>query len=1030
MSTDEAVADPPEDPPRQAETPAASLNPNANSFSFNPNVPSFEFKPVMGGTSIQRLPSVCEDQIHEPEGSPEPAEGETGEPQTEEEWEGDGEWEEQTKWAQTGEWTQNSDGEWVGEDGMVWQEDECGYYDENDQWQEYGFSDYLDDKGEYWLENPNMPAGMLGGAPWPRRGDRGHDRSHWHQSGTSSASTSPYTQATLQGAVLQPWCGKIVLPTKQGESATVKKYNTDFLLQFQNKCTTTPANLPGFLMPPISTGPPRSGNTPYKNKNRAPGSDRSTLILDGMAGRADLYNQQDLHVPQRPKQEKVVTYNQDFLLGLQHMPTSGTIPGFTLPNLPGITAAPGTPQTGPPIPSLLLNSRGSSCSGSRKSNKKPKGGTGNKVAPRSKFPNSIFKDHPQARTAGHKSSSRDRDSPFKQAPVFDGPVEPLQQSQNRWVRPDKAKQDETEVLRKKVLSILNKMTPEKFDRLLVQLLEIQISCKETMSMVIGSIFDKAVAEPAYATMYAELCSQFSAATPQVEQHGESHTFKRMLLKKCYDNFMNEAEDEEPDQFEDEDEDEAEDRFNQAKKRMLGNVTLIGELFKKGLLTENIIKICITLLLEESLEEPDYRDIEALCLLLSIVGPLLGEYVESIMPQITELSGSSLLPSRMRFMLQGVLELRKASWVPRREKTITPKKLKEVRQSAAAQSLQRTSSYQSPFMNKQRRQQGLKPRATPSPSSHATMTRSFSDGHAAVMVDPALVKDLRERRKGNLTEAAATNVSSNGGVTLERNDSRERGFSEWEAPTMVKGLTTIATQPNIQAKISFNPQNSSSDITQPPSGFHKPCSPPGQSVPMDAALFEKKLGSILDEFLASSDEKEAKECVAELSPSEDLLCNLSSNAVVHVMEKKPADRSKVDGLLLHLSKDKLLKPEHIVASLTLLMEQMPDLEMDVPMYARYIATTMAVFVGNQCMSPGAIKDIFADMVGTSHAPKVVIPLFDEVVTAHGLEKAQKMFCEVQLPGLDFLPADDKGEEGVQKWLKRAKCRNDMTWMFAT
>lgn len=53
---------------------------------------------------------------------------------------------------------------------------------------------------------------------------------------------------------------------------------------------------------------------------------------------------------------------------------------------------------------------------------------------------------------------------------------------------------------------------------------------------------------------------------QVEEHGETHTFKRMLLKKCYDNFMNEAEEDEPELLEGEEQQEAEERFNAAKKR--------------------------------------------------------------------------------------------------------------------------------------------------------------------------------------------------------------------------------------------------------------------------------------------------------------------------------------------------------------------------------------------------------------------------------------------------------------------------------
>eukprot|EP00656_Telonema_subtile_P038692 TRINITY_DN4390_c0_g7_i1.p1 TRINITY_DN4390_c0_g7~~TRINITY_DN4390_c0_g7_i1.p1 ORF type:complete len:1018 (+),score=286.17 TRINITY_DN4390_c0_g7_i1:196-3249(+) len=989
------------------ETPSTmpSLNPNASTFVFNPSVPVFEFKPS-GGLGLQRLPSVSEDEISAPVVSPEQAAA-AEDPAANDEADGtwDGDWQ-----GEGGEWQ----GEWEDDSGQVW--DEHGYYDENGSYNEYTFDDYLDSNGEYWADGQSMPVGMLGGAPWPRRGGGGHDRSHWHQSGTSSASTSPFTAATLQGANLQPWCGKLFLPTK-GKEGEVQKYDTNFLMQFQNKCTTTPADLPSYLVQSAPMGAVgaghRNANTPFKNKNRAPGSDRSTLMLDGMAQRSDLFNQQDLHIPQQ-KRTNVVTYNSDFLLKFQHM--SGSIPdlpGFSLPDLPGITddtmAVPNSPHH-PAVPSLCTPIRSS-----KKSGKKPRGGSGAKVAHRSKFPNSVFSDHPEQRKVGPGSKGGPPASPWaKNAPVFSGPVEPLTQSENRWMRPSGEEADNLEKKQKVVLALLNKMTPEKFEKLLVKLLDIKITTKDVMSMVIGSIFDKAVAEPAYATMYAELCKRLSAATPQVEEHGEMHTFKRMLLKKCYDNFMNEAEEDEPELIEGEAQEEADERFSQAKKRMLGNVTLIGELFKKGLLTENIIKICITLLLEESLEDPDCRDIEALCLLVSIVGENLDMYVQTIMPQLDELAHSSLLPSRMRFMLENVIDLRKNSWVPRREKMVTPKKLKEVH---AAPSMQRTSSYQSPFMKKKLGHP--KGRAAKSPVN--PMTRSFSDGHAAVMVDPTLVQNLRMRRKGQDPDESPG---------LGRTDSRERGFSEWE-PGRQFELTSVTESPVPHKPVL--PQNTSKGITEPPTGFGKPKAPTvnkSEPEPMDADLFEKKMCSILDEFLASSDQAEALECINELKAGEQLLTSVPTTSVLHVMERKPADRTKIDELLLFLCQKSVLSEEHAVGGMTSLMEQMPDMEMDVPMYGKYIATSMSVLLVNKCIKPSALKEIFADMLGTSHAPKVMLWVFDAVVTGHGLECAQQLYADMLVPALDFIPGEDKSDEEVQRWLAKVKCTNQLGWLFSS
>merc|ERR1712086_288070 len=78
--------------------------------------------------------------------------------------------------------------------------------------------------------------------------------------------------------------------------------------------------------------------------------------------------------------------------------------------------------------------------------------------------------------------------------------------------------------------------------------------------------------------------------------------------------------------------------------------------------------------------------------------------------------------------------------------------------------------------------------------------------------------------------------------------------------------------------------------------------------MTPDLFEKKLCATLDEFLASSDEAEASECLKELEAKDDLLNTVVSLAVLHVMEKKEEDRVKTNTLLAHFSTTGVIKPE--------------------------------------------------------------------------------------------------------------------------
>ena len=56
--------------------------------------------------------------------------------------------------------------------------------------------------------------------------------------------------------------------------------------------------------------------------------------------------------------------------------------------------------------------------------------------------------------------------------------------------------------------VLNKLTPEKFDRLLVQLLD-QVTSAEVLHGTISLVFENAVAQPTFVEMYANLCESLS-----------------------------------------------------------------------------------------------------------------------------------------------------------------------------------------------------------------------------------------------------------------------------------------------------------------------------------------------------------------------------------------------------------------------------------------------------------------------------------------------------------------------------------------
>jgi translation initiation factor 4G len=178
--------------------------------------------------------------------------------------------------------------------------------------------------------------------------------------------------------------------------------------------------------------------------------------------------------------------------------------------------------------------------------------------------------------------------------------------------------------------------------------------------------------------------------PNFVKDDEKITFKRLLLNKCQEEFeRGERERAEANKVAEEggmkqSEEEREEKRIRARRRMLGNIRLVGELYKKKMLTERIMHECINKLLGEY-QNPDEEDLEALCKLMSTIGEMIDHprskvHMDIYFDLIQKLSANSKLSSRIRFILEDVIDLRKNKWRLRR-KVEGPKKIDEVRKDA-------------------------------------------------------------------------------------------------------------------------------------------------------------------------------------------------------------------------------------------------------------------------------------------------------------------------------------------------------------
>lgn len=131
---------------------------------------------------------------------------------------------------------------------------------------------------------------------------------------------------------------------------------------------------------------------------------------------------------------------------------------------------------------------------------------------------------------------------------------------------------------------MNKITPEKFQPLSDDLLSLNLNSKKILLGVIHLIFEKALDEPKYSSMYAQLCRRISREGSALDDGDSRYTFETLLIRVCQDKFINRSQYSQKiiDSKASEDIEEEELRYI-AKQKVLGNVKFIGELFKLEML---------------------------------------------------------------------------------------------------------------------------------------------------------------------------------------------------------------------------------------------------------------------------------------------------------------------------------------------------------------------------------------------------------------------------------------------------------------
>ena len=240
--------------------------------------------------------------------------------------------------------------------------------------------------------------------------------------------------------------------------------------------------------------------------------------------------------------------------------------------------------------------------------------------------------------------------------------------------------DSDDIVLKKALLILNKLSLTKFDKLSDAFIDTGVGRNETC--LVGAtqlIVKKAQDEPHFAAMYASLCLKLSKTPVHFEEPGKNKKFKKMLLTECQNEFEEEMDVKISKAIEGiENEEDREIKMTLVKKHYLGHMRFIGELYKCDLISAKIMIFLLPQLLDgrDDKGNVDEEKVECFAKLMTVIGkiieeqgnamkdigkPDVGNKLQDCWKKVEvmagKVDGDLSVSNRIKFMLLDLLEMR-------------------------------------------------------------------------------------------------------------------------------------------------------------------------------------------------------------------------------------------------------------------------------------------------------------------------------------------------------------------------------------
>ncbi|CAH1130191.1 unnamed protein product [Ceutorhynchus assimilis] len=641
----------------------------------------------------------------------------------------------------------------------------------------------------------------------------------------------------------------------------------------------------------------------------------------------------------------------------------------------------------------------------------------------------------------------------------------------------------TESLYKKVRSVLNKLTPQKFDTLVNQVRQLQIDNKDRLQGVIDLVFEKAIDEPSFSLAYAMMCKEIQSMQVSIgEGEKKNLAFRTLLVTRCQIEFEKQSVDEsgrdtkfqEMEACTDAEKKkellfELEESERRLRMRSVGCIRFIGELFKQQMLTASIMRRCLQTLLDNKDEE----SLECLCKLLTTVGKELeSKNVELVtifdeMKRITD-GKRQKVSSRIRFMLQDVIDLRNSKWIPRRGDA-NPKTMDQIQKEAENEQM----NIQVMNMNPPRRDDrgggggggGGGPRRGGNSSQKSNdenwstvgsrnNRQQFSIQTDKMRVPKPGVDELFGPSKqfsnwakgagGSKNPQSSLNTSNNmytalENVDMERRPMNSRGNNDpysSKGPSIERNLYNKSydgrggSRSGSQHRDSNTPMRSTGP---PPSSMMPSTMAPPQSQPKSQQRYQQRpdtmvqpdvptatpappsVSKLSEEQIERRIRNSLDEFITGCCTTEEYFQDVASAIEDHsrvvyesynyILEKSQSTRLKTGELFAKLIKAGSISVDVFAKGFEELLGVWEDLVIDIPQIWQYFAEDLVALLLEEVMPFPRLQKLLDSLIQVNVAKKLLKSLFDLVIKEKGSKFLQASWQASGMELSSFMPSED-------------------------